>query len=188
VREQIVLFGGADDAGTLLDDTWAWDGTEWTQIADTGPAARYTHAITFDAAGERLLVFGGVGGSPTQAELADTWAWDGVTWTEVAHFGPPAAMAPSAECDGHTVLLVGGGIATTSPIAPFGATWQWDGRHWTERQNMGPPARMAAGLAFDSVRNRYVLFGGAGAPPAGATDFPFLGDTWETFDPNRPPP
>lgn len=36
---------------------------------------------------------------------------------------------------------------------------------------------MAAGLAFDSTRNRYVLFGGAGEPPAGSTDFPLLGDT-----------
>ena len=97
-------------------------------------------------------------------------------------------MAPSAECDGHTVLLVGGGIATSSPIVPFGSTWQWNGQHWTERQNMGPPARMAAGLGFDSARNRYVLFGGAGTPPAGAADFPFLGDTWETFDPTPPPP
>jgi hypothetical protein len=42
---------------------------------------------------------------------------------------------------------------------------------------------MAAGLAFDSARNRYVLFGGAGTPPDPATNFPFLGDTWETFDP-----
>lgn len=95
-------------------------------------------------------------------------------------------MAASAECDGHTVLLFGGGIATSSPIVPFGGTWQWNGQHWTERQNMGPQARMAAGLAFDSSRNRYVLFGGAGAPPAGSTDFPFLGDTWETFDPAAP--
>jgi hypothetical protein len=90
--------------------------------------------------------------------------------------------------DGNTVLLFGGGIATSSPIVPFGGTWQWDGQHWTERQNMGPPARMAAGLAFDSTRNRYVLFGGAGTPPSGATDFPFLGDTWETFDPAAPSP
>jgi hypothetical protein len=50
---------------------------------------------------------------------------------------------------------------------------------------MGPRARIAAGLAFDTTRNRYVLFGGgAGAPPAGSADtLTYLGDTWETFDP-----
>ena len=186
VREQVVLFGGGDNRSPVLDDTWAWDGTEWTQVADSGPEARYTHAMTFDVVAQRVLVFGGLSAPPASAELADTWAWDGAAWTEVAHFGPPAAMAASAECDGHTVLQFGGGIATSSPIVPFGGTWQWNGQHWTQRQDMGPQPRMAAGLAFDSTRNRYVVFGGAGAPPSGSTDFPRLSDTWETFDPAAP--
>jgi hypothetical protein len=43
---------------------------------------------------------------------------------------------------------------------------------------------LAAGLAFDSERHRYVLFGGAGEPAADSTDtYTALGDTWETFDP-----
>jgi hypothetical protein len=83
----------------VLEDTWAWDGTEWRQVADTGPQARYTHAMTFEVAGQRVLVFGGLSAPPVQAELADTWGWDGAAWTEAAHFGPPAAMAVSAECD-----------------------------------------------------------------------------------------
>ena len=56
VREQVVLFGGADSASNLLGDTWAWDGTEWTQLADTGPEERAVHAMTFDVAGQRVLV------------------------------------------------------------------------------------------------------------------------------------
>ena len=186
LRERVVLFGGTPITGAV--DTWEWDGAEWTQVADSGPEARYTHAMTFDVVAQRVLVFGGLSGPPTSSELADTWAWDGAAWTEVAHFGPPAAMAASAECDGHTVLHFGGGIATSSPIVPFGGTWQWNGQHWTQRQDMGPQPRMAAGLAFDSTRNRYVLFGGAGAPPSGSTDFPRLSDTWETFDPATPSP
>ena len=182
-RQRVVLLGGFPTTGAIAD-TWEWDGAEWTQIADTGPEARAVHAMTFDVAGQRVLIFGGLSAPPASAALADTWAWDGAAWTEVAHFGPPAAEAASAECDGHTVLLFGGGIATSSPIVPFGGTWQWNGQHRTERQDMGPQARMAAGLAFDSTRNRYVLFGGAGAPPTGSTDaFVSLGDTWETFDP-----
>ncbi len=159
------------DNANLLGDTWAWDGTDWTQIADTGPEARATHAMTFDVAAQRVLLFGGLGAPPAGAALGDTWAWDGAVWTEVAHFGPPAVAAASADCDGHTVLLFGGGIATSSPIVPLGTTWQWNGQHWTERQDMGPQARMAAGLAFDAARSRYVLFGGAGAPPTGSTDY-----------------
>ena len=168
-RERVVLFGGNDGLGNVLDDTWAWDGTEWTQVADTGPEARSNHAMTFDVAGERVLVFGGTSAS---AGFADTWAWDGAAWSQVAHFGPAAVFGVSAGCDGHTVLLFGGGIVTSDSIVPVGSTWQWNGQHWTERQNMGPQPRMTAGLAFDSTRNRYVLFGGAGAPPAGSTTPP----------------
>ena len=111
VREQVVLFGGADSAGNLLADTWVWDGTEWTQLADTGPEARYVHAMTFDVAGERVLVFGGLNAPPASAALGDTWAWNGDDWKQVADFGPPAAVAASAECDGHAVLLFGGGVS-----------------------------------------------------------------------------
>jgi hypothetical protein len=106
-------------------------------------------------------------------------------WTQKQDVGPSARIFPGMRFDAarRCVLLFGGGIATADPTVPFGGTWQWDGRHWIERQNMGPLARLAAGLAFDSTRNRYVLFGGAGAPPAGSTDaLVYLGDTWETFD------
>jgi hypothetical protein len=44
--DRIVLFGGFDPGnGSLsdvrvLDDTWVWDGTSWTQLAIPGPPAR----------------------------------------------------------------------------------------------------------------------------------------------------
>jgi hypothetical protein len=52
-----------------------------------------------------------------------------------------------------------------------GQTWEWKDNLWTQRQNMGPPRRSGYNLAYDSQRDRVVLFGGFGA---GA-----LGDTWE---------
>jgi hypothetical protein len=36
-RGENVLFGGQVTGG-FLNDTWEWDGTEWTQVADTGPS------------------------------------------------------------------------------------------------------------------------------------------------------
>lgn len=32
-----------------MADTWEWDGKEWTQMADTGPAARGEAAVAFDS-------------------------------------------------------------------------------------------------------------------------------------------
>jgi hypothetical protein len=66
---------------------------------------------------------------------------------------------------------------------------------WTQKQDVGPAGRTFPAMTFDASRERVVLFGGqvvlfggAGAPPAGAGDFPRLGDTWETFDPAAPSP
>jgi hypothetical protein len=47
-RERTVLFGGS--AGNVkFNDTWEWDGDNWTQVADTGPSARGGHAMAYDS-------------------------------------------------------------------------------------------------------------------------------------------
>ena len=33
----MILFGGSDNT-LYKNDTWEWDGNEWTQVADTGPS------------------------------------------------------------------------------------------------------------------------------------------------------
>jgi hypothetical protein len=52
-------------------------------------------------------------------------------------------------------------------------TWLWDGGNWSQQPSTNaPPARQAASLAYDTVSDNVILFGGSGAnglPP---------GDTW----------
>jgi len=41
----MVLFGGTCFGGTCsFDDTWEWDGDNWTLVSDTGPSARWGHS------------------------------------------------------------------------------------------------------------------------------------------------
>lgn len=57
-----VLFGGGNANGSgNLADAWTWDGTNWQQLVATGPApaARQGAALTYDAAQQRVLLFGG---------------------------------------------------------------------------------------------------------------------------------
>ena len=42
---KIVLFGGVWQNGTMLYDTWTWNGTNWTDLGSYGPAARYGAAL-----------------------------------------------------------------------------------------------------------------------------------------------
>jgi hypothetical protein len=71
------------------------------------------------------------------------------------------------------MVSMGDGIALFGGSPQSGDTWEFDGKHWTQRQDIGPGPRSAHSMAFDIVRSRIVLFGGAAA---GTT---ILGDTWE---------
>src|SRR5690348_15044377 len=66
-RGVTLLFGGwtRNAAGVVdyPDDLWAWDGTQWRVLvppANTArPLGRDVPVVAFDAARERLIVFGG---------------------------------------------------------------------------------------------------------------------------------
>lgn len=178
VRQHVVLFGGAGHTGVNFNDTWAWDGTDWTQIADTGLPSRRSSSMVFDSLRGCLVLFGGDEGStlaaPTRKVVNDTWEWgaDDTGWVKVQDLGPRDFFTPKMVYTGKHTVLYG------SPGEPTGRgqTWEWDGRTWTQRQNMGPIARLGAALAYDSQRDRVVLFGGL-SREGGVGNL--LNDTWE---------
>jgi hypothetical protein len=62
-----------------------------------------------------------------------------------------------AQTEAHTVLFGFTGVTSGA-----GQTWEWNDNLWTQRQNMGPSRRTTYNLAYDSQRDRVVLFGGWG--------------------------
>ena len=84
-QKKIVLFGGIDFVGPL-NDTWEWDGTEWSQVADIGPPPRTLHKMVYNADDNRMVLFGGRNNT---VSMNDTWEWDGTEWSQVADTGPP---------------------------------------------------------------------------------------------------
>ncbi|MBI3844779.1 MAG: IPT/TIG domain-containing protein [Planctomycetes bacterium] len=172
-NQRVLLFGGENGFGTL-NDTWTWDGTRWTQISSAiRPAPRTSPAFTFDSVRGRAVLFGGLNGSGTRA---DTWEWDGANWTEIIPTRRPGARVGSAfafdAARGKAILF--GGVGPGNSLADFRSdTWEWDGATWVQRAPMTvPPARAYGSMAYDSFRQRLVMFGG----------FNGLGmmlDTWE---------
>ena len=169
-NKRVVLFGGytnTNQTGQYPADTWSWDGTEWTQEQDTGPAGRELFGLAYDAVRDRLILFGGYGNGGT---LNDTWEWDGARWTQVADTGPDKRYGHKMVFDGTRVLLFGG-VAS----GYVGDTWSWDGQHWTKIQDMGVAPRAFSAMTYDSNRGRSVLFGGSNMSGV-------LGDTWELYE------
>jgi hypothetical protein len=131
-QENILLFGGhsfENQEITTYGDTWAWDGTTWTQIEVRGPSARDgAHAI-FDPLLNNVFLFGGAEITDTIRNLNDTWAWDGSQWIEINVQGPPARVHPILAFDANRgVLVMTGG--SNGPGAILSDTWEWDGVNW----------------------------------------------------------
>jgi hypothetical protein len=170
----VVLFGGELDAAVagspLASDTWSWNGSDWTQVADTGPLRRSRSSLAFDSTRGQYVLFGGSGDS---GELGDTWTWDGSAWTQVADTGPSsrAGHAMAYDAARERVVLFGG----LSGGQASGETWTWDGTAWTQAQDTGPSPRSGHVLAGDATS--VWLFGGGSAPAAGAVEL--HGDSWE---------
>ena len=86
-----VLFGGEPEGLVPLDDTWEYDGNNWVQRNfSLTPMGRWTHAMAFNPIEGKVILYGGYGPQyPGGDVLGDTWAYDGQTWTELAHDNSP---------------------------------------------------------------------------------------------------
>src|SRR5262249_3203581 len=99
----------------LFQDTWEWDGTDWTERATaSSPPARAGHVLAFDAARGRTVLFG-------NTSFADTWEYGPVVPGAWVPFG--TGCAGSA---GVPVLTAGElhpypGNALTVDVAPVPA-------------------------------------------------------------------
>jgi hypothetical protein len=68
-RGQCVLHGGY--YGANQGDSWAWDGSTWSEITSTGPA-RYVFAMAYDRRGQQTLLNGGTQ-CCAEVEISETW-------------------------------------------------------------------------------------------------------------------
>lgn len=161
-RGLALYFGGAR-AGycDLCGETWAWDGSQWFKInSPVSPSPRLQPGLVYDAAREKVLLFGGWDG---QQALNDTWLWDGETWVE-AH----PLVSPSPRQDARLVydvarqviLLFGGSRDEGDDVRFLSETWTWDGQTWTEHPSgeLSNGAIPQPSLVYDSARQQVVMW------------------------------
>ncbi len=180
-RGKLILFGGQNDEPSQNNDTWELDGNDWKLLATTGtpPSARHEHAMAYDAARRRIVLFGGEAG-PTR--MNDTYEYNPETkvWSSisVAHV-PPVRARHSMVYDSLRKRIVMYGGVSSSPNPTFlSDTWEYDGTDWTQIPTTADAgARESFGMAYDSVRQRTLLFGGTGASFLPLV-FEYDGATW----------
>jgi len=173
----VVLFGGCDNSGGYLGDTWVFDGSTWTQLSPlTSPPVRQDASMATVNAGPDagdVILSGGYGDT---GYLWDIWVFNGSTWTQLnSPTSFPARTAASmaavsAGPDAGDVVLVGG-----YDSGYLGDTWIFDGSTWTQLSPAtSPPGRDRASMATLNAgpdAGDVVLFGGWGGSD-------YVGDTW----------
>jgi cysteine-rich repeat protein len=185
-HEVSVLFGGAvSGGGAPFSDTWLWNGVRWQQVySPTGPSARVTPAMAFDPVRHRVVLFGG--NDPiAKMDLADTWEWDGTSWTlavdpAMTTQHPSARPNAAAFFDPKTgrIVLTGGGQDAT----PIKDTWAYDGT-WHDISPTGTaPQVTRAGIVYDPPNQRAVLIGGyTGSNATTAAMWSWSGSAWTSL-------
>jgi hypothetical protein len=144
-----------------------------------GPLAREKMGMANDAPRGQVVLFGGYASSLGQ-DVADTWTWDGHTWSEQHPVDAPSArccMTVAYDPATRQVVLFGGiddqGVTQSD-------TWTWDGANWTHQDpGTSPDVDYGISMAFDRATRRLVLFEG------------HTGETWSwdgiTWTPEHPP-
>jgi galactose oxidase-like protein len=182
-----------DDNGT----TWTFETGAWKQSGTGGPQLHGIH-LAYDSKADRLLTFGGDHIFTDGTFFDDTWVYDpgAARWTK-RHpaLSPPArsyyAMAYDAKAD--RLVLFGGENVNHGDY--FADTWAYSfgTDRWTQMHpKVSPPARYYTVVAYDSVRDRMLLFGGAAnyseTPFDDLWAYDFGRDIWTELKPTGPRP
>lgn len=188
---EVVLFGGGiPGAAANSDETWTWDGSDWSeQQPEWSPPGRHSAAMAYDAARGLLVLFGGLGQG---GYLNDTWTYDGRTWTPVCGVdalpacGPPPGLGNAMAYDPlHQQIVMFGGSNGDN------YTWTWDGSGWTLQQPaQSPPAPQFGTLVFDAALGQIVLVGSdlPGFGTVGNELWGWDGSDWRQLQPAASPP
>jgi len=181
----VVLFGGDNGSGTSLSDTWVYNATTWTQVTGTGPGARESASMAYDAALGKIVLFGGLelsGGSEV-GRYSDTWTFNGTTWTQLSPTSNPSARNGAAMTYDPALskLVLFGGLPGGSGNDD-NDTWTFDGTTWTQLSpSSSPSVRQDVGLAWDPTLNTLLLYGGYsnGSGTYYGDEWAFDGTNWD---------
>lgn len=184
----VVLFGGLDNYGSLLGDTWIYNvkTNTWTNMNPAvAPSPREGSALAYDSKNKKVVLHG----SPHAwySEPAETWTYDVSTntWTNMEPAtSPPPSLPVNLEYDSANNVMV---------LLFYVDVWTYslDTNTWTKREPATqPPLRWASTFAYDSTNGLMILFGGLQwyQWPDDTWAYNVKENTWANLNPSASPP
>ncbi|HET7225819.1 MAG TPA: kelch repeat-containing protein [Candidatus Eisenbacteria bacterium] len=201
VRDRMLVFGGQTSPFDESNDVWALSFASeptWIQLTPAGaaPPPRTEHTGIYDAANDRMVVFGGVGLS----YFGDVWALSlsgEPAWTQLA----PAGTPPAARFE-HTAIydsvrgrmVMFGGLDGSYFHNDVWALSLGSSPAWTLLSPAGPapPVRAGHQAIYDPIRDRMVMGGGfsysGSGPGSDVWSLSLEQPAWTVLHPSGIPP
>jgi hypothetical protein len=163
-NNKVVLFGGKDQEGNLLSDTWVFDiaSSSWSQCSPgSHPGGRTGASMTVNTGNGLLYLFGGREGPGFSSLKQDLWSYDVAadTWAFLLNGGPSAREDAALYFDqryGQVVLFGGADIGGL-----LNDVYYFTGTVWRSGVPLTPPTpRSGHALTFIPGMDRLLLFGG----------------------------
>jgi serine/threonine protein kinase/N-acetylneuraminic acid mutarotase len=174
--DQLLVFGGIDNQGKLLNDLWSYNpgSNAWSNLtpsiatattancAGSSPAPRMNAAMVWDSVNQQALLYGGMGTNGSY--LSDLWAYSPTkaSWIALAcsGSGPGARGGAGVAWNGSAMLILGG----LGPAGSLGDFWSYtpgSGGGWNELAASTPlGARIYPAMSWDSKDKQLYVFGG----------------------------
>jgi hypothetical protein len=177
VLGEVVLFGGQNNLGIPLQDTWAWDGTKWNQLNPDPtklPPAAFGVSLARDSATSNLVLYEV---PPTKGTpVAQTWTFNGVNWSQPPNVNTPLwrSFAGMSYDQAHYQVVLFGGVQNSKTPMYMNDTYLWSGSSWSKAANPPPAAltkRAYMGMDYDATLGVTVM-------SMGTTASSSLSDTW----------
>ncbi len=129
-RSAIVLvFGGVNGMGASnVNETWSWDGTNWTHLQPAVRPAGGSATLAYDASNQQMVLFeAALVPGRFDTTTTSTWTWDGTNWTSVPAGGGPVFGAHLAYDPARRELIMIGDPGYTVDVTQ---TWIYAGGQW----------------------------------------------------------
>jgi len=179
----ILYTGGICAATTGTEETYEWDGTNWTKIDLTLFAGAYIgSALTFDPDRQNAVLFGGA--PPTGVLLTGTFIYANKAWSgigDVAYPVPRSLFVFTTDPVNKVIYLFGG----VNDATAFFDFWIYQNGMFHPQLTSNQPTDCGSPIAtYDTDRSKMVVL------CSGSATWEYDGTKWSQFDSTKtaPPP
>lgn len=192
IRDRVIVYGGSlliPETGLFIaaNDTWEFDGTNWVEVTTEPKVA--VPLLAYDAARNKTILVGVVDNLASAMYEYDPAA---KAWKKVETDKLPTCVNDSTMTyrPSTGTIILNGGVCSVE-TSQLDQTWEWDGATWTEIKHPGFSRSTAQAIAYDSLRDNAITFGGFLAFQSSPNSFTslFQDDKWRlAFATVRPVP